>query len=359
MIEYQCPYCDEAMESPDGMTGSEEVCPACGALVEIPDGRDVIVPGGSPPLFPNLESVEWGTGPEELRLLAKLVSGTAMCVAGLALSVGSIALHLWTTYLVYDNWGTFWGIVAFFSPPFVEVVACVACFWWGMWFYLLAPLTLLTGLICFYTAQEHSRKIAWVAITLIAFVATGAAFGYLLVGHYLGPTRITPKLRAELEQVGVAVCSVLAGSLSNDPLEMAQLAEAKSSLRERLAECDDAELAEVRQTVHAFLRFVYLLQGDFTSHLENANKDSTSDFTMQEGTRKAMEALPARFRAELGPKQVALMERTIAEQVDDVGSDWRETIEAAFERQWRIFGQTYSYLLRKPMPRPQDLVSSE
>ncbi|HET6428952.1 MAG TPA: hypothetical protein VFJ30_11105 [Phycisphaerae bacterium] len=36
MIEYECPHCGEAMESPDGMSGLQEECPACGLSFPVP-----------------------------------------------------------------------------------------------------------------------------------------------------------------------------------------------------------------------------------------------------------------------------------------------------------------------------------
>jgi len=111
------------------------------------------------------------------------------------LSVGGLALHGWTAYLFWHQWGRVEGVIALFLPIMSEVVAALACFGWGRWFYILAILSWLLNFWCLSLtathAQENSRAFyAWLVSFLILLSLLGA-FVYFATAFATAPRPIT------------------------------------------------------------------------------------------------------------------------------------------------------------------------
>ena len=89
------------------------------------------------------------------------VAATHLIIAGPLWYFGGAALHLWTAYLFYKNWGTFWaGVIALAFPFFSEVIAFWGCFHSGLWYYSLAVGAWLAALGSFLLASGCSF-LAW------------------------------------------------------------------------------------------------------------------------------------------------------------------------------------------------------
>ena len=156
-------------------------------------------------------------------------------IAGLVAYVGGLLLHGWTTYLFFENWGFVWAFMAFFCPLFGELVAVVACFWWGVWFYVLAAAAYIAGISSFSFVDEASELMAsklgkrlFGASAIMMYILLGC-FGFFAIRAATLPKLLSENDRREIEDVSDAVCGVLKNCLSSDSAVIARLAEAKTS----------------------------------------------------------------------------------------------------------------------------------
>ena len=143
-------------------------------------------------------------------------------IAGLVAYVGGLLLHGWTTYLFFENWGFAWAFMAFFSPLFGELVAVVACFWWGVWFYVLAAAAYIAGISSFSFVDEASELMAsklgkrlFGASAIMMYILLGC-FGFFAIRAATLPKLLSENDRREIEDVSDAVCGVLKNCLSSD-----------------------------------------------------------------------------------------------------------------------------------------------
>ena len=165
-------------------------------------------------------------------------------IAGLVAYIGGLCLHGWTTYLFFENWGLFWAFMAFSLPLFSELVAIVACFWWGVWFYVLAVAAIIVGMSSFSFADEASELMAsklgrrLFGVSAIALYILLGSFGFFAIRAANLPKPLSENDRREIEDVSCAVCGVLKNCSSSDSAVIARLAEAKDRLRRRIGEYD-------------------------------------------------------------------------------------------------------------------------
>jgi hypothetical protein len=287
--------------------------------------------------------------------LAQVVGVTAFCIASVIVYAGGFALHIWTCYLFFNHWGGFWGIAAFFFPFLCELVALVACFFWGAWFYILAVILWLISLPGIALAGEGKRQGKVALIWLLAATSLSLVFIYFAWAYAVAPARLTPELRKELDEVATAIVVTMRSAASDDALSATQVAEAQPILRRRIQKYDTRAVDEIRRSVDAFLVSEELLFNDTVVFLAGAGPgDRPPQFRLGEKTREALGALPGPMRNALNCHDVSLLERQVQELLGSSAGkmpyNWREHLRGAHEHQKRVYQQVYSDLLGRTMP---------
>jgi hypothetical protein len=116
-----------------------------------------------------------------------------MFAASVVVYIGGLVLHVWTAYLFFENWGTFWSIVSLFVPPFGELFALGACFGWGVWFYVLAVAAIMVGTTSFPLADEAASRSSSRSARLL-FVASAIPL-YVLLGKGISRAEYATKIK--------------------------------------------------------------------------------------------------------------------------------------------------------------------
>ncbi len=361
MIEYECPECGEPMESPDLMAGNIEECLECKAQVKVPIPDD---PQISPEdqIEGSTDSI-WADAESDDGAIGKAVLGLCLVVSGFVAYAGGFAIHVWVTHLAYTHWGTFWAIIAFCAPVFAELVALVACFWYGVWFYVLAAACWVCSMVCAGIAgEDNAGSPKGATAVLILVLLLGGSFGYFAWEYATAPVVITAEMRQELDDTAAAVCFIMISSESGDPLAAAKRPEAKARLRSHLAEYGDDQMATVRQGVDSFLLFFALLYQDMLSQVEKAQAGMSTKFAISAQTEAALEDLPRDMKALWRTDQIEILEKSFTESFEAsagaLRADWRDRAKASFDGKWHMYGQVYSDLLGCPMPTPEELTAA-
>jgi hypothetical protein len=280
----------------------------------------------------------------------------------LVLLAGGFALHVWTFTLFYRRWGLFWAAAFFCSPPMGEVVAVFACFWWHIWYYVLAIAVYVVSLGGFYFLQEDADLpfrpglfAGWVCLVCILSVS----FGHYAWKYSLGPTLRSAADQARLEDSALAVMACLHASASDDPCALTDLLAVKKRLTEQVRGYDKGSLDDLCAMVDQCLRYERSLQKDILGYMVDLPRTGkTSKFTIGLETKQALDQLPDKVRASLGgdPSEVVEVLMTqLGRKPSDWAEGWRKLVERMFERTWMVYGQTYSEILARPMPRPAAL----
>jgi len=279
------------------------------------------------------------------------VSGAVLIVMW---SFGGLALHIWTSALFWDRWGPFWGVIAILSPFFAEAVAVFACFWWHFWYYVLAIALWLASMGGMAFMEEgpalrfrSALFIGW--ICLVGVLSVG--FGHYAWRYSLGPTSLTAADQAQLEDCAVAVVASIHASASDDPSALASLVTAKENLKDLIQDYDKASLDEICAIVDQVLRFERSLQNDLLAYMEELSRTGkASKFTMSEMTRQIVDKLPNNVRTRVMTGDLMQMEQ-LSGDASNLPENWRVIVDKGTARIWAIYGQTYSELLGRPMPR--------
>ena len=372
MIEYECPECGELIESPDELQGLEDTCVNCLKRISVPEQDDLNILCGDD----ECDDEEWGYANESLAVpsgdsvasdscvseergsrIGALITGVVtICVIGCY--IGILALHFWTTYLFHEHWGPFWGFIVFFMPPLGEIVALFTCFWWGVWFYVLAVAAGVTTLFGI-RIDECGRKaqVIWLAVMLTLV----CSFSYFAWGHAFGPKSITAELREELSDCASAVVVIMQSAAdTGDPQSATALALAKPRLRKRLKRCDKAEIDEICRVVNAFLAFEASSTNDLMKYFQHcADARETGNqpkrFRFSEKSVAAFRNLSPSLHRTAGGESIDEAEARIAKMFTDivvtnVNPDWKEFMESHFARRRFIYKKTYEDLLGRPIP---------
>ena len=351
MIEFDCPECGNPMEVPDGVTGETHTCPNCGAAVEITEDleRDAATePAGmerrSAYARSQLELAQLPSPKESwLTAIPTFVSSAVLFVI---MYFGGLALHIWTSALFWDRWGPFWGLIAFFTPFFSEAVAVFACFWWHVWYYVLAIalwLASMGGMAFVEEGPAFRRRsalfIGWVF--LVGVLSVG--FGHYAWRYSLGPTSRTATDQAQLEDCAVAVVVSLRASASNDPRQLASLVTAKKELKDTIQGYEKASLDELCSIVDQFLIFERSMQKDLLAYLSQSHRNGgTLKFKISDETKQALSRLPNKVRTTL---QADLMEageaeitKKVGENISNLPENWQEVMDKHLASTWKIYG---------------------
>jgi len=377
------------MHSPESLSGGTEFCPNCRKAVEVPEE--------SLDLFGDLDDEDFDddefdddesladedddTGSEVVSTdspmdndralgrrpsrLGEAIAGVCVIAVGLCLYLGGFALHIWTAYLYYTHWGTFWAIAAFIFPFFAEAGAAVFCFGWGVWFYIISIAAWVGGAVSLALLEEAGRWKVSVACSFLMVLLVGS-FGYFAVGYATSPRPMTEDLQKELDDVATAVCSILNASTvaafsPEDVKASAELIEAKVSLRKKLPSYDHAALGRIRKSVDAYLLFMRLLQEDLRDYMRRRDQGAQGEFALREATREVIEQLPSGVKPALGPMQINEVEKDLSrllelrEEGDRLPPGWEDHLKAIFDRQWRAYAEVYQDLFGCPMPPPGQL----
>ena len=357
MIEFECPKCGDTIEVPDKTTGKAHTCPNCGAAVEIPDDleRDAVTELASTEsrnvYAPSrLEFAELPSPKESW--IATIPPIVSVVVLFVLVYPGALALHVWTSALFYHRWGEFWGFAAFFSPPLPEVVAVFACFWWHIWYYILAIALWLVSLgAAAFVEKDAAFRFrpalfaGWICVVGILSVS----FGQYAWRYSLGPTSRTATDQTQLEDCAKAVVACIHSSSSDDPDDLASAVTAKKKMAPLIRGYDRASLDQVCSLVDECLRFEHSLGNDMLAYMEKLSRTSeTSKFRISERTRQILDKLPNKLRTFL-EVNVTETEKLDSSTVNPP-KNWREIMDKGATRIWSIYGQTYSELLGRPMP---------
>lgn len=380
MIEYECPNCGEVNEADDESVGEEEMCPECLAFVRIPADATALFPVVAELVETCSESeqeeedeTEEETEPEtegdeslirpKRRGFWSFLSPSMCMIGGLVGWGGAIALHFWTCYLFAKNWDLFWGIIAFFCPPFPEIVALFSCFGWGAWFYILAVLAVFLGWASLGAAEEAEEKPGIGIGVILATLVAVAAFTYFAYQHATAPTEITAKLAAELDDGAFVIVTVMHASTAEDPLRAANVAEAKAKTREKLADYDDHVMAELRRRIDAYLRFESASLQDLVNHVEKHTDEPGINLKCSAETIRMMNGLPPRLKekAEKLVEEFRTIIRDVVETMADAPPERRtlgiDAMKRSIGRHWRSRAALYKELLGQDMPVPAPVLS--
>jgi len=276
MIEYECEYCGERIRALDELAGQLAQCPACGGYIVVPAGEDerrVDTEGdfadtsgtGELALYEDEEgTLSTGRGREGPTKKSSFLGWVAL--GGLPLGClvfggGGVALHIWTAYLFYHNWGAFWGIVAFFFPGISTLLACVMCFWWGVWFYILAPAAWV-ACACAAASLDEERTRGFTIVAAIVLIILLASFAYFVIDYATSPDHLSEVELRQADDMAAVVCGILVDSVSADPERLTKLPKVKAEMRRQLSDCSDEMLGEVRRGVDAYLRVLALVNTD-------------------------------------------------------------------------------------------------
>jgi len=275
--------------------------------------------------------------------------------------IGGLALHVWTCFLFYHQWNPFWGVAAFFAPFLAEAVAVYACFGWHIWYYILAIALWLVACAPASFMEENAmpRRVlsflfsGWICVVCILSVS----FGHYAWRYSLGPTSRTVSDQRQLEDCAVAVIACLRASASDDPGDLASLVKAKKELKDTIRGYDKASLDDLCSIVDQFLLFERSLQDDLLAYMEELRRNGgTSKFKIGDGTRQALDRLPNKVRTgqDTNGMEAAMAQITKQGNPSNLPENWREILDNRAARSWTIYGQTYSELLGRAMPRPAD-----
>jgi len=209
--------------------------------------------------------------------------------------------------------------------------------------------------------EEHSALttkgwIAWFmfCISLIGVLSAGVGYFALKYSPEVAPKTETD--RAQIEDCAVAVVGYLHFSASDDPRDAATKKELKEMVQAyAIQDYDTASLNEICSLVDNSLRFELCLANDLVEYMkrkELRRADKTYKFEISDGTRRAFDALPSNLRA----VQIVNIESAerLNEQPFDPPRDWQAQVHKEKVRVWAIYRQTYSELLGRPMPPPED-----
>ncbi len=296
----------------------------------------------------------------------RIISILATVIFGV-LFPGYIALHLWTAYLFYQHWGFFLGVLAFLLPPFSEIAAGIACFYWHQWYYVLA---VIAGLVSCAGLDFAENKTALSGRGLViacftwVLVLAGVLGGFLYVAipNGFGPTSGTATDRSQLEDCAVAVLASLHASDSDDPSALANLVTAKKGLKDTIRGYDKASMDELCSIVDESLRFERSLQNDLLAYMEELIRTGrTSKFKIGDRTRQALDRLPNKLRIlyrtnyiEAGEAEIEKQFGPNASTIAEMGKDLWGPVYNRFAHTWTVYGQTYKEVLGRPMPALAD-----
>ena len=333
MITHQCPECGERIESPEQLRGQTETCPICGTAVIVASHK-----------------------PLHKRMLS-LLGEASVCVFAVFAYLGGLALWVWAIYLLYERWGIVSAIFAFLCPPFA-LVAVVGCFWWGMWFYVLAFGAWICSVVGYVVVQDIEWKPRWVAGAFVGLVLLAGAFGYFGWMHLVTPRPITPELRTELNDCAFAVHAILQSSVSGDPRDLTDLVEAKRKIRTGIKSHDSAAVDEICRTVNLLLAVEWSLHRDIIEYVSLLEQNPGAKFSMSARTMGLLDSLPQRLAVRIGKEPIIID----ADHMTELLAPWArypgdksKAIKVYVNRTWSDHEAVYRDLLGRPMPAREQL----
>ena len=201
MIKYECPYCEESMQSPESMAGRMETCPNCEQVVEVPEsasalrGRsledrpamagEMTKSAGSHQVLEETPSPDSRFSPPESDYAVERVWVASSRYVGAVLAYWAYWPLLW----IAAHAG-FYEVIAGKEARLLVDSGAITSVWeygWGdhyVWYLILfcavaACCSILTGAI----AKKHGALVAGIANVPVVLLVAGLA--YL---HYTGQT---------------------------------------------------------------------------------------------------------------------------------------------------------------------------
>jgi len=314
-----------------------------------------------------MSTAEFGSSgvPRWLRLLV----GTHFVTTGLLLYWGGTALHLWTGYLFYKNWGSFWaGIIALGLPVFSELIGLVGCLHSELWYYSLAvgAWCAALGSLCILVNKEQEDPLDfrdWTATRRLLFAAAAAAM-YAFLGSFcffaardaFGQKSLSEDQRQEAEDAATSFYLVTLSAVSFEPDATARASKAKAELRSTLAEFNAAQLAEIDRHVRAIFRSEAILSRDFGLFLLDG-EPLRHHFSESSELREAISTLPPKARTVMN-MQLSNMDddfRKAVEKAGDSGATIR-IFGKARDYVWSVYKREYEDVFKRTMPSREELL---
>lgn len=307
------------------------------------------------PILQNAERVDEKSTPCQLASpAASILSFVSGWIAVLLTLFGGSAIHLWTAYLFYRNWGGFAGVVALFSPAFSELLALGLCFGWGTWYYSLAVATwLFAGCALFFVEQpERNSDLKTVLgyLWLLGLAGLTTALSVIAYQYHNSPAALSEAARADAEEYSIAVSALLTTAPTNDPKVLATVAETKPRLREQVSRLSPAEFKILKQNTDAALLFIHSIERDFLASLADPDPKTGEVAIMTARTRQAYSLLPPRLADGLGSiavyeQQLTSLAKALPAQLTSERKDLcRSACDAAHARRAQLYadilGQT-------------------
>ena len=270
---------------------------------------------------------------------------------------GALALHIWTCFLVYYHWGEFCALLAFFSPFFSEAVVLVACFWWGVWFYSVAVVLLLTlflgGMTLSETPERDSTHFGAACVCwAVALVLLSAVFGYSAREYAITPRPMTAEFQRELDDVSAAVVQIIAGE--KDSARAAQMPEAKAILRKSLKKYDERSLDEICRQVNTFMLVYRCSIKDSKIFINEVANTPGAKYKDSAETKAALAAMPKHIHSVFTLPPESATDSAFREFIggDNPQSvkNWKEMFEWSLSQRMKTAEETYQDLLGRPAP---------
>jgi len=348
MIAYECPECFEPMQSPDEHAGEVQECPICGKDVPVPHHGEIVASEEDAYYEPPDDSSD---DPGKVALASMMILVT---IGG----PGSLAIYIWTVYLFFEHWGTFWGVMSLLTPGLAQLVAMFTCVGWGVWFYIIAIAAWFSclggGLTLMSSDMGRAAKVIMPSIAL-ALVGTFAYFAY---EYAVSPTPRTAELSKRLEDDAVLAIDIITNGKSRDPLVSAKCAEARSIFRKRTADYDKSDMAEIRRLVDAAFALKWSVQNDIIQWSEEWFADHNSQFSFSDQSLRLQEALPQKIRTIVHQPGIQErigenMRRTLVKAAiseDKMPDALRDNMIASYAGLWKLYAVEYEGLFGEPMP---------
>ena len=245
---------------------------------------------------------------------------------------GGFALHLWTTYLAYHYCGGFWALLAFMTPVVSELVAVVACLFWGIWYYTLAAAAIAVGFGgALFVYREKPHVIGLLACLLVCAGLTGA-FVRNAWKYSLGPTHVTATVQRDLDECAYAAVAVIVASASQDSGVAVTVAENIPRVRKMIDSYDRNKRETIRSTTDRALSCVYRMHCEMCSYIMRpvpANR-TRPEFVISPETQSAIDQLPSRLRQMCAPEQLSAV--TVLADAENM----QETLQASPDKMHRL-----------------------
>lgn len=292
----------------------------------------------------------------------------AVIISWLILFVGGFLLHGWTTYLFYKHWGPFWALCAFTIPPISEVFACVMCFGWHVWYFILAVVIYVIAAfgLSFASIEENTEfrpttiRLA-LSIWLLLLAGVSICFTNLAMKYSFGPTVQTAFAQSQIEDCAAAIIVTIRASDSRNPEELAQVVSAKKELKSSIRGFNSTELNQIQSIVNTNLKCEAYVCRDLIRYIEQSRRGiRIQQFLISTKVKSEISKMPVSMRKISNESMQSLQDnitKEIGTNASQLPGDWKERMQQKIGQTWTLYGNTYRDLFSQPMPTLDSLTA--